>query len=78
MMAVDRKIGKYTVHVVTPDEVGEMNITPEDQDMDRRVKAAVDSAIKKAKVCKKPIAKYDIRKKKAYLLDSDGVRKYVD
>ncbi|GEM_PF-3969106 len=55
-MAADRKIGKYTVHVVTPDEVGEMIITPEDQDMDRRVKAAVDSAIKRVKVCKKPIA----------------------
>ena len=77
-MAADRKVGKYTVHVVTPNEVGEMNISPEDQDMDRRVKAAVDSAIKRAKVCKKPIANYDMRKKKAYLLDSNGVKKYVD
>ena len=47
-------------------------------DMDRRAKAAVKAAIQRAKVCNKPIAKYDARKKKAYLLYPNGVKEYVE
>lgn len=69
-----RKIGKHTYRIVTSEDKGK---TADDIDMDNRVTAAVNSAIKKAKVCNKPIAKYDQRKKKAYVIDSNGERKYV-
>ena len=76
-MTTKRKVGKYAVQVVTPDSVEDVTISAEDLDMDKRVRSAVNSAIKKARVCKKPIAKYDLRKKKAYV-EIDGVKKYVD
>jgi len=69
-----RKVGKHIVRVVTSDEADK---TAEDIDMDKRVTAAVNSAINKAKVCNKPIAGYDQRKKKAYVMNSNGERKYV-
>lgn len=74
MSAEIRKVGKHTVRIVTSEDMGK---TAEDIDMDNRVTAAVNSAINKAKVCKKPIAKYDKRKKKAYVIDSNGEKKYV-
>lgn len=46
--------------------------------MDSRATAAVRSAIDKAKVCKKPVAKYDPVTKKAYVEYADGVKKYVN
>ena len=73
-----RKVGKLTVRVVTPDKKTSDEISPEDQEMDKRATAAVKSAIDKAKVCKKPIAKYDSRKKKAYVIEADGVKRYVE
>lgn len=45
-----------------------------DKEMDRKVVAAVRSAISKAKVCDKPIAKYDVVKKTAYIEYADGRR----
>ena len=77
-MAVDERIvGKRKVKVVTPDEFDKVALTPEDKEMDERVSAAVSSAIKKAVVCKAPIAKYDKRKKKAYIVHSNGDKEYV-
>ena len=55
------KIGNYSVKIVYSNEI---TFSAEDKDMDKRVKAAVRSAIYKATVCEKPIAKYNIRKKK--------------
>ena len=72
-----RKVGKLSVRVVNADNSDDSVITPEDKDMDKRVKEAVSSAIKRATVCKAPIAKYDKRKKKAYVIDSNGEKKYV-
>ena len=46
--------------------------------MDNRASAAVRSAIDKARVCKKPIAKYDPVTQKAYIEYSDGEKKYVN
>lgn len=68
------KIGNHSVKVVSPDDAV---ISSDDKDMDMRVTAAVNSAIKKAKVCNKPIAKYDRRKKKAYVVQANGEKKYV-
>jgi len=69
-----RKVGKHTMRIVTSEDTDK---TAEDIEMDKRVTAAVNSAINKAKVCNKPIAKYDQRKKKAYVMNSNGERKYV-
>ena len=71
------KIGKYTVRVYTSDDTESFPITSEDRELDKRVKKAVSSAIKDAKACKKPVAKYDSRKKKAYV-ESNGVKEYVN
>ena len=43
-------------------------------DPKRAVKAAVD----KAQFCKKSVAKYDVKNKKAYIEFADGKRKYVE
>ena len=69
-------VGKHKVKVVTPDEYDNV-LTQEDKEMDERVSAAVSSAIKKAVVCKAPIAKYDKRKKKACVVRSNGEKEYV-
>ena len=43
-----------------------------------RAKEAVKAALEKAKVCKKPIARYDIEAKRAYIEDAEGNRRYVE
>ena len=78
MSSHDELIGKRKVHVVVPEDSDKSNISSDDLDMDRRAKAAVNSAINKAKVCKLPVAKYDKRKKKAYVEKPDGAKEYVD
>lgn len=52
-------------------------LSQEDKDMDIRAKEAVRAAIAKAKVCKKPIARYDLKAKRAYIEDAKGNIKYV-
>lgn len=53
-------------------------LSQEDKEMDIRVKEAVKAALEKAKVCKKPIARYDIEAKRAYIEDAEGNRRYVE
>ena len=53
-------------------------LSQEDKDMDIRAKEAVKAALEKAKVCKKPIARYDIETKRAYSEDAEGTRRYVE
>ena len=64
------------VKVVPPEDVDSV-LTPADKEMDNRAKAAVEAAIHKAKVCHKPIGRYDFEKKQAYLEMPDGERIYV-
>ncbi len=71
-----RKIGKHTVTVVAPKEQSAY-ISENDKNMDRRTTGAVKLAVEKAKICNKPIAKYDLLTKKAYVEYSDGKKKYV-
>ncbi|MGN1305128.1 MAG: hypothetical protein ACI4YB_08850 [Oscillospiraceae bacterium] len=52
-------------------------ISKSDAEMDKRAREAVRSAINKAVICKKPIAKYDKVNKRAYIETADGERKYV-
>ena len=67
------KVGNHSIKVVSSNEA----VSPDDKQMDIRVTTAVNSAIKKAKVCNKPIAKYDRRTKKAYVMQANGEKKYV-
>lgn len=49
-----------------------------DAEMDARAQKAIKVAIDKAKICKKPVAKYDLEAKRAYLEYADGKKKYVN
>ena len=53
-------------------------ISESDAEMDQRANAAVQSTLDRAKICKKPIAKYDSATQKAYIEYEDGVKKYVN
>ena len=70
-------INGMTVKVIDNTEKQD-NLSQEDKDMDIRAKEAVKAAIEKAKVCKKPIARYDIETKRAYIEDAEGNRRYVE
>jgi hypothetical protein len=74
---MDRKITLDGKRVITVIESGKTAISENDSEMDARAKCAVKAAIEKAKVCKKPVARYDVEQKKAYLEFADGERKYV-
>ena len=76
MTTVNTKDGKV-IKVVSHEE--EKNtLTLSDTVMDERAVEAVKAAIKKAKVCKKPIAGYDKEKKRAYIEYANGERKYAE
>ena len=49
-------------------------ISDSDAEMDARAVEAVKAAVSKAEVCKKPIAKYDVVAKKAYVEYPGGRR----
>lgn len=66
------------VITVIEQEEADNYLTEEDKEMDIRVKAAVEAAITKAKICKKPIAYYDSELRKSYIEYPDGRRKYDD
>ena len=46
--------------------------------MNKRITHAVKAAIDRAKICGKPIARYDAETDRAYLEYPDGERKYVE
>lgn len=52
-------------------------ITLQDAKMDVRAVEAVRSAVAKAKICEQPVAKYDVKSKRAYMEYPDGAIKYV-
>lgn len=68
---------KHSIKVIgSADQKG--YISSKDIEMDARATKAVKSAIEKAEFCKKPVAKYDVKTKKAYIEYSAGVKKYVE
>lgn len=75
-----RQIGVLSVKIFTQDDVLAQNrlLSKSDREMDTRAVAAVKSAIYKAKICKKPIAKYDPVLKTVYIEYADGRRYYVE
>lgn len=66
---------KYSIKVVT--ENPDATLSENDKEMDFRAKKAVEMAIQKAKICKKPIARYDAETKRAYLEYPNGEKVYV-
>ena len=80
MTTTVKKIGNLSVKVVNGNDslLDNELISESDAEMDSRAQAAVRSAISKAKICKKPVAKYDAVAKKAYVEYADGEKKYVN
>lgn len=80
MSDVVKKVGNMTVKVVSDNDsvVRAKIISNNDIEMDRRAAAAVQSAIDKAKICKKPIARYDVATKRVFVEYADGSIQYVD
>lgn len=77
MDVVKERDGKsYVIKVVSPEEQNQV-LSSSDIEMDARARQAVKVAIEKAKFCKKPVARYDIETKRAYIEYADGTRKYV-
>jgi len=76
MIRTIRLKNNKVVNIVTPESVNSV-LTEEDIEMDYRANEAVKAAINKAKVCKKPIARYDMTAKKAYIQMPDGEKVYV-
>ncbi len=67
---------KYKINIVTNDaENSILSVT--DKEMDRRAEKAVAIAIEKAEFCNKPVARYNIKTKQAYLDYGNGEIKYV-
>ena len=76
MTIVRTKSGKV-IKVVSREE--EKNIlTSSEYEMDARAVGAVKAAINKAKICKKPIAGYDKKKKIAYVEYANGEKMYAE
>lgn len=68
---------KYKLNIVTS-TTGKTLLSKSDKNMDIRAMEAVKAAIGKAKICNKPIAKYDISAKKAYIEYANGEKIYVE
>lgn len=64
--------------VVVKDSDQRAYISENDAEMDARAVEAVRVAVSKAIFCKKPVAKYDLETKRAYIEYPNGERKYVD
>ena len=67
------KTKRHNVKVVSSSNKRKF-ISDSDAEMDARAVEAVRAAVSKAEVCKKPIAKYDVVTKKAYVEYPDGRR----
>ena len=76
MTTVSTKSGRI-IKVVSREEE-ESTLAESDNEMDERAVEAVKAAINKAKICKKPIAGYDEKKKQAYIEYANGERKYAE
>ena len=70
MKYIVKKIGNMSVKVIINEDMSscEGSISSSDAEMDKRAAAAVRSAIYRAKVCKKPVARYDVATKRAFFM----------
>lgn len=76
MTTMSTKSGKVIKVVKQGEENNTLTIS--EQEMDTRAVAAVNAAINRAKICKKPVAGYDKEKKAAYVEYANGERKYAE
>ena len=76
MTTLKSKSGKI-IKVVSREEAKNI-LTSSEYEMDARAVGAVEAAINKSKICKKPIAGYDKEKKLAYVEYANGERKYAE
>lgn len=78
MSAMKERTGKkHSVKVVYASKQ-RSSISARDAEMDVRATQAVKAALTKAKVCHKPIAKYDLVEKRAYVEYANGEKRYVN
>ena len=73
-----KKIRVVETNTHSEELVAKKILSSSDVAMDKRAKEATKAAISKAKVCNKPVAKYDVSKKKAYIERPDGGRDYIE
>lgn len=80
MSVLVENIDNMVVKIVSGEEstVTTNGISASDMEMDKRAVAAVNSAIERAKICNKPIARYDVKSRRAFLEYSDGSIEYVN
>lgn len=76
MTTVTIKSGKV-IKVVSKEEEKSI-LTSSENEMDTRAVEAVMAAINKAKICKKPIAGYDKKRKVAYVEYANGEKMYAE
>ena len=76
-MAKVVNLNGMTIKVINAQEKDAF-LTQDDKDMDIRATVAVRAALNKAKICGKPIARYDMLTKRAYIENADGTIKYVE
>lgn len=76
MTKVIKTKNNLTVTVVTGSDI-DATISANDKEMDIRAKEAVEAALRKARICGKPIAKYDTNTQRAYLETAAGEKIYV-
>jgi hypothetical protein len=78
---VVRKVNGKTVKIFSSSDKAKLikvkALSASDLVMDSRASCAIKAAVEKAKVCNKPIARYDIDSHKAYMELANGERKYA-
>ena len=74
-MAKVVELNGMTIKVIDSQEKDAF-LTQDDKDMDIRATAAVRAALNKAKICGKPIARYDIVTHRVFIEYVDGTIKY--
>lgn len=73
----EKSIHGHAYEVVsTSESATKLNIR--ESEMDKRATHAVKVAVEKAKICNKPVARYDAVKKIPYLEYADGRKKYAE
>lgn len=78
MSAMKERTGKKLSVKVVHGSKQNNYISANDAEMDARATQAVKAAVAKAQFCKKPVAKYDLTTKRAYVEYANGERKYVN
>lgn len=76
MMSMISKKQSSSIKVINVSKRDEY-ISRQDHEMDLRAIEAVKAAVDKAKICNKPIAKYDRKTQKVYIEYASGEKKYV-